>query len=46
MRETGWDYWKYMRQPDFVIEQFVMFLNSEAQGQPKPKIESPNGVPL
>jgi hypothetical protein len=37
MREMKWDHWTYRAQPQYVIDQLVMFLNSEAQGQKEAK---------
>ena len=42
MRAMGWDYYTYRAQPQFIIEQVLMFLNSESQAyeemKPKPEI--------
>ena len=32
MKTMGWDHWTYRAQPQFVIDQVLMFLSSEAQG--------------
>jgi len=37
MREMKWTWWEYRAQPQYVIDQLLMFLSSEAQGQKETK---------
>lgn len=33
MERMGWDHWTYLAQPDYVIDQVVMVMNSEGKAK-------------